>query len=244
MTVINQVAKALHAASRITVLTGAGISTASGLPDFRSQGGWYNSQLPVQDILSVSYFRKNPQQFWRFYKHIFNFQDIKSIQPNYGHLFLRELELAGKEVIILTQNIDGLHQKTGSKKVYDLHGSLSSAVCPLCSQSYTFSHIVRTAIPRCRYDQTILKPDIVLFGGRVKYMEEAYEATCTADVFMVAGSSLEVYPVSELPSFITNASLIPKIIINNEVTQKDRMFNFVVRGDISNTFREIRKHLS
>lgn len=234
-----EISRKLKVASRITVLTGAGISTASGIKDFRSRGGYYDSKLPLERILSESYFNSNPRLFWEAYKSTFQLSDVESYEPNDGHKFLKVLEMAGKEVVILTQNVDGLHQKAGSSKVYEMHGTLFSATCSKCKRTYNLSYILNEETPRCQEDHFILKPDIVLFEGKVKHMEFAYNAVCESDVFLVVGSSLEVYPVSDFPSYIINAPNIASILINREPTKKDGLFQYVIHADINKTFKNI-----
>ncbi|MGG1513893.1 NAD-dependent protein deacylase [Paenibacillus oryzisoli] len=243
----------LHSASKITVLTGAGMSTASGIPDFRSQNGIYTKQLineisdslipshlPVERILSESFFHKHPELFWKCYKQIFNMANIDLYQPNFGHLYLKQLEDLGKRITIITQNIDGLHQKAGSTDVIEVHGNLHQAFCPICKQAYALLYMIKESVPRCSCSHhAILKPNVVLFEGAVKHLEEAYRATTETEVFMVLGSSLSVYPIRSLPTYIENAKNIIKIIINREPTGLDYLFDIIIHQDIIETFEAL-----
>lgn len=236
----HELAQILREKNKITVLTGAGISTASGIPDFRSQGGLYDTHLNVEAILSETYFRANPESFWKYYKNIFLLSSLPNFQPNLGHLFLKHLEDIGKEVVIITQNVDDLHRKAGSSTVFEVHGTLSKAHCPLCQRSYNLEHLLQSEIPRCEEDEAILKPDVVLFEGIVKHMEQAYAHVSESEVFMALGTSLQVYPVKELPNAIRGANHIYKVLINKEPTVMDEVFDFVFHEDITAVFEQVK----
>jgi NAD-dependent deacetylase len=238
------VAKALAKAHRIMILTGAGINTASGIPDFRSQNGLYNIDVDIESVLSERYFTQHPEAFWRQFKDIFQIEKLNNYEPNYGHVFLRNLESQGKHVVIFAQNVDGLHKRAGSQNVYEMHGTCEKAFCVNCGQEYLLPYILKEEIPRCLHDQTVLKPDVVLFGGVVKHLQEAYETISETDVFLTIGSSLTVYPVREIPTYVENAKKIIKVIINKKKTQLDRIFNYVFRQDINKTLKEINSTYS
>ncbi|MBH5320475.1 NAD-dependent protein deacylase [Paenibacillus sp. GSMTC-2017] len=240
MDTYTEIALAIRKAKKITVLTGAGISTASGIPDFRSRGGLYDNKVNVEDALSEQQFQENPELFWEYYKDIFNIKLTNQYEPNFGHTYLRELEEGGKGVTILTQNVDGLHRKAGNKHVYELHGTIEKAYCPYCHQAYSLDDVLKGNVPRCLNDSTILKPDVVLFGGVVKHMEEAYEKTVESDLFLTMGTSLNVYPVRDIPSYVQHASRTTKIIINKEGTRSDYMFNHVIHEDINAALKKIK----
>lgn len=240
MNAFEQLAKAFDKASHITVLTGAGISTASGIPDFRSRGGLYDGRLSVEAILSETYFHQKPKMFWTYFKEIFGFHALGQYEPNGGHLFLRELELEGKEVTIVTQNVDGLHRKAGSSRVLEAHGTIHTAYCPKCGAAYGLEHLLSEEVPRCGKDGFILKPDVVLFEGRVKHIEEAVAASEDAELFLVLGSSLKVYPVKELPRYARRSEGATLAIVNLEPTDMDGLFDIVIHGDIVNTFNQLR----
>jgi NAD-dependent deacetylase len=233
------VALALARAERIMVLTGAGISTASGIPDFRSPNGLYNLDVEIESVLTERYFNNHPESFWRKFKQIFQIDKLKHCEPNYGHLFFSKLESEGKDIVIFTQNIDGLHKKAGNSKVFELHGSYETASCVRCKQIFSLPYILQEDTPRCIRDQTILKPNVVLFGGSVKHLQEAYENISESDVFLTIGSSLTVYPAREIPTYAANANNIVKVLINKEKTQLDPMFNYVFHQEINKTLKEI-----
>lgn len=233
------VAVALARAKKIMVLTGAGISTASGIPDFRSRSGLYNLDIEIESVLSERYFNDHPETFWRKFKSIFQIDKVRDFEPNYGHLFLRHLESDGKDTVIFTQNIDGLHKKAGSSKVFELHGSYETAHCIECKQKYTLLHLLNNEIPRCLRDNAILKPDVVLFGGPVKHLQAAYETASSIDLFLTIGSSLSVYPAREIPTYVANAKEIVKILINMDKTNLDPLFDYVFHRNINATLHEI-----
>ena len=239
----NNVALALAKADKIMVLTGAGISTASGIPDFRSRTGIYHLDIEIESMLSEQYFKNQPESFWRKFKEIFQLDRLQHFAPSFGHLFLSSLESKGKDIVIFTQNIDGLHKKAGNSKVFELHGSYETAHCIRCKQIYDLPYILKNDIPRCFRDHSILKPDIVLFGGSVKYLQAAYEAISDIDVFLTIGSSLSVYPVREIPTYAANAKKIVKVLINMEKTRLDPLFNYVFHRDINETLHEINNIL-
>lgn len=233
------VALALARAKRVMVLTGAGISTASGIPDFRSRTGLYNTNGEVESVLSEHYFHTHPESFWKKFKQTFRLNKFSNFEPNYGHLFFSKLESEGKDIFIYTQNIDGLHQKAGNRNVLELHGTYELAHCTRCKKVFTLPHILNEDIPRCSIDHTILKPDVVLFGGPVKHLQSAYETICDTDVFLAIGTSLTVYPAREIPTYAANASNIVKVLINKEKTQSDPLFNYVFHQEINIAFYEI-----
>ncbi|TWN32398.1 NAD-dependent protein deacetylase [Bacillus licheniformis] len=136
-------------AERITVLTGAGMSTESGIPDFRSAGGIWTEDLSRMEAMSRDYYERYPKLFWPKFKELFQMKMTGTYRPNDGHLYLAELEKSGKDVRVFTQNIDGLHLKAGSRHVYELHGSIQTAACPKCGARYGLDHILQEEVPRC-----------------------------------------------------------------------------------------------
>jgi NAD-dependent deacetylase len=204
MDAIKQLAERITQAETITVLTGAGMSTESGIPDFRSQNGIYEQEEQVEYFLSEYYFAKHPVDFWHRFKRIFSLKLMGTFSPNSGHIFLRELEEMGKRVTILTQNIDGLHTKAGSTNVIDLHGTLQTATCPACGEQYDLAFINSQEVPTCQKNacREQLKPDVVLFGGIVPRIDEAFAIAAESDVLLAMGTSLEVTPVNRIPIYI------------------------------------------
>lgn len=238
---VQKLAEQLLQADEIAILTGAGISTASGIPDFRSTDGIYTKHANIEYLLSEEYYAKEPTAFWKSFKEIFFLNNIHQFQPNIGHLLLRQLEERGKKVTIITQNIDGLHRKANSSIILEVHGSIIEAHCPNCKQGYDLAYILREEIPRCERDQFILKSDVVLFGGTVKHLEAAYDAVSTCDLFMTLGSSLQVYPVKDLPNYAARKKHVKTAIINFEETPMDHLFDYVIHADIIQTFQQIER---
>ena len=196
---IEQLKQWIAGSDNIVFFGGAGVSTESGIPDFRSTDGLYNQQYayPPETILSHTFYKSNPEEFWRFYRDKMLYLDA---QPNAAHRKLAELEAAGKVRAVITQNIDGLHQKAGSKNVLELHGSVHRNYCERCGRFYTAEDILRSAgIPRCTCGGPI-KPDVVLYeeGLDQDTLERAVAAIYQADVLIIGGTSLVVYPAAGL----------------------------------------------
>jgi NAD-dependent deacetylase len=240
-------AEAIRKASRIAVLTGAGISTDSGIPDFRSGSeSFWNANKDRASMMTLDYLQAKPKLFWPAFKEIFKLDLPMDFRPNKGHLFLKALEDMGKSVTIITQNADGLHQAAGSTRVLEIHGSMDKAFCPKCKASYGIDYIRSQPIPRCSNQRKgkdcgfILHPDVVLFGDTVRFFKEAEEAVLKSDLFMTIGTSLLVAPVKFLP--YKAASSNPdrfKIIINRDPTSFDHCFNLVFNAGISETSQSI-----
>lgn len=152
---IQRLAFYIKEAQKITVLTGAGISTESGIPDFRSSDGFWKQKgfghIKREDVMSLRYLQRQPEHFWDAYKDTFKIKLMNDFQPNFGHLFLAELEKMGKEVTIITQNVDGLHKKAGSTNVYEAHGSIDHAICPKCDTKYDLDYINNNEFPECNH---------------------------------------------------------------------------------------------
>ena len=229
-------------AKKIAVLTGAGISTESGIPDFRSQSGVWTKDLSREEIISRPYFDSNPEYFWKVFKEIFQIKLMGNYKPNYGHIFLTELEKMGKDVTIVTQNVDGLHKDAGSNKVIEVHGTIKKASCLRCGTEYGMDHITAKEVPYCECGE-VLKPNVVLFGDLVSEYGNAIDAVCESDFFMVLGSSLKVYPIANLPAHLHNDSQITKAIINKDATSQDRYFNVVIHHSIGDALKSVRKFL-
>lgn len=235
----------LHEAQRIVVLTGAGMSTESGIPDFRSAGGIWTEDASRMEAMSLDYFLSHPRLFYQIQR-IVPDEMSGSFEPNEGHLLLAELEKQGKQVDIFTQNIDGLHKKAGSRHVYELHGSIQTAACPACGARYDLPHLLEREVPECTAAGnngdicgTVLKTDVVLFGDAVMHFDTLYEKLDQADLLLVIGTSLEVAPARFVPE---HASLIPgmkKVIINLEPTYCDSLFDMVIHQKIGEFARSL-----
>jgi NAD-dependent deacetylase len=184
------------------VLTGAGISTESGIPDFRSPTGLW-AQFDPMDYGSIESFRRDPARVWEFYAPRFSM--LAAAAPNPGHLALAELERLGYVRAVVTQNIDLLHERAGSRDVVEVHGSIRTATCPACGRAYPLAEVLTlldgTAAPACDDCGSIVKPDVVFFGELLPQaaMERASELAGSASLMLVVGSALEVYPVAGLP---------------------------------------------
>ncbi len=205
-------AKHIAKASSIAILSGAGLSTSAGIPDFRSPQGIYN-RLDLQNpekIFELQTFQRNPSFFYRFHREFV--KDLAKITPTYTHFFFAALERTNKISGIVTQNIDSLHQKAGSQRVYEIHGGVHHTYCISCNKHYDFQEatekIMKEEIPRCSECGGILKPDIVFFGESVKNLAYSEELARKSDLFFVLGSSLTVTPAAFLPALSQGALIV------------------------------------
>ncbi|WP_434310694.1 NAD-dependent protein deacylase [Hominifimenecus sp. rT4P-3] len=217
---------------------GAGVSTESGIPDFRSVDGLYNQsyQYPPETIISHSFFTQDPAEFYRFYKEKMLY--LKA-QPNAAHKKLAQLEAAGKLAAIITQNIDGLHQAAGSKNVLELHGSVHRNYCLKCRQSYNASYVkAAEGIPLCKHCGGMLKPDVVLYEEPLdeETMAQAIKAIREADLMIVGGTSLAVYPAAGLIHYYQGSRLV---LINKTPTPYDSHADLILAGKIGEIFSQI-----
>ena len=224
--------------SSIVFFGGAGVSTESGLPDFRSVDGLYHQHYaePPETILSHSYFMHNTEGFYRFYREKMLFPDA---QPNEAHRKLAQLEAAGKLAAVVTQNIDGLHQKAGSKTVYELHGSVSRNHCTRCGRFYTLEEVMAAEwLPRCACG-VVIKPDVVLYEEALDEdtVAGAVRAIRRADLLIVAGTSLVVYPAAGLIRYYRGDKLV---LINLQPTPADGIANLVIHDKVGRVLKEIR----
>lgn len=241
-TALDTLASWLAEAQHIAVLTGAGMSTESGIPDFRSYQGRYTQNASLAEVLSIDYFQHNPAAFWQAFKEIFELKLVGNKQPNAGHRFLAWLETQGKTVSVLTQNIDGLHQCAGNREVVEVHGTLQRAVCPACGRMHDLAHVLASPLPRCLSCCTPLKPDVVLYGEAVSQFEAALLKVLDADVLLVLGSSLEVGPVNLLP-LEAHQHGIDCALINLDATRLDGCFDLVFRAPIGQTAQALQARL-
>jgi NAD-dependent deacetylase len=198
------VVELLRGARRMAALTGAGISTAAGIPDFRGPRGLYvTRQYDPEKTFDIGYFDRDPTYFFAFARDFV--QLVEHVKPTLTHRFLAALEAQGKLEAVITQNIDGLHQKAGSQRVLEVHGSVRSGHCRSCGKAYGYealrAKVLGGTIARCEACGGVVKPDIVFFGEAVQAMDEASEVANRADLFLVIGSSLTVYPAALLPQY-------------------------------------------
>ena len=222
----------------IVFFGGAGVSTESGIPDFRSVDGLYHQKydVPPETILSHSYFLRYPEKFYAFYR---DKMLPVGAEPNAAHKKLAELEAAGKLKAIVTQNIDGLHQAAGSKVVYELHGSTHRNYCMKCHRFYDFAHMkASTGVPRCECGG-IIKPDVVLYeeGLNDRTINESVRAISQAQVLIIGGTSLAVYPAAGLIDYFSGEHLV---VINKSPTPRDRYADLLIKEPIGQVFSQIK----
>lgn len=232
--------KLVSESSNIVFFGGAGVSTESGIPDFRSEQGIYNTVknfgYPPEQILSHSFFMKNPEKFYDFYRSTMIYENAK---PNLAHLGLAKLEKQGKLKAIVTQNIDGLHQLAGSKTVYELHGSIHRNYCMKCGKFYLLSTITESkGVPQCKECGGTIKPDVVLYeeGLDEEIINNSIKAIKKADMLIVGGTSLNVYPAASFVNYYDGNKLI---LINKSKTPYDRYADLLIHDSIGKVFNEI-----
>jgi NAD-dependent deacetylase len=226
-------------ANYILFLGGAGISTASGIPDFRSPSGLYQLKskygVPYETMLSHTYFEEHPDIFYDFYWSAMVHPNAK---PNKAHLALANWEKKGHLICIVTQNIDGLHEDAGNSIVLEVHGSVRRYTCPVCGEKKTLDDIVPSGVPLCPRCHNILKPDVVLYEEPLdeETLNHAVAATKHADVMIIAGTSMNVYPIAALPLYFTGKKII---MINKEPTPFDGKCDYVIHDDAGKVLEEI-----
>lgn len=221
----------------IVFFGGAGVSTESGIPDFRSVDGLYNQKYdyPPEEILSHTFFCEKTEEFYRFYKDKMNCLNAK---PNAAHKKLAELERAGKLLAVITQNIDGLHQAAGSKRVFELHGSVHRNYCTECGKFYNAEYVFNTdGIPKCECGG-LIKPDVVLYeeGLDSDCMTNAVAALSVADMLIIGGTSLNVYPAAGMIRYFSGKYIV---LLNKGVTQADGAADLVIRKNIGQVLEKI-----
>ncbi len=229
-------AKYLDKAERIVFFGGAGVSTESGIPDFRSVDGIYNMKYdyPPEEILSHEFFFTHTEEFYRFYRDKLY---CPNAAPNGAHLALSALEREGKLSAVVTQNIDGLHQAAGSKRVFELHGSVKRNYCARCGKFYGEEFVMKPGgIPRCECGG-VVKPDVVLYGECLDSdtIEGALSAIADADLLIVGGTSLTVYPAAGFVSYFKGEDLV---LINRDPTPLDTKASLVIRDPVGEVMNE------
>ena len=222
----------------IVFFGGAGVSTESGIPDFRSQDGLYHQKYdyPPETILSHTFFMRHPEEFYKFYR---DKMLCDTAKPNEAHLKLAELERTGKLRAVVTQNIDNLHQQAGSKKVLELHGSVYRNYCMDCGRFYDFSYMKESSgVPKCECGG-IIKPDVVLYeeGLDNQVISESVQAISEAEVLIIGGTSLSVYPAAGLIDYFRGEHLV---VINKSSTPQDRNADLLIKLPIGSVFSQIR----
>ena len=227
----------VDASDNIVFFGGAGVSTESGIPDFRSVDGLYNQQYkyPPETILSHTFFMSEPEEFFRFYRAKMLALDAK---PNAAHLKLAEWEHMGKCRAVITQNIDGLHQKAGSKEVLELHGSVMRNYCMRCHKPYDVRDIAAgTGVPKCSCGGTI-KPDVVLYEESLDSdtLNRSVAYIRNADILIIGGTSLAVYPAAGLINYYRGKKLV---LVNKPATPADRSADLVIHAPIGEVFSQL-----
>lgn len=227
----------VNEAERIVFFGGAGVSTESGIPDFRSTGGLYHQEwkYPPEVILSHTFYKSNPEEFFRFYRAKLL---APNAQPNAAHKKLAEWEQRGKLTAIVTQNIDGLHQAAGSKTVYELHGSVHRNYCERCRKFYPLDTILNsTGVPKCSCGGTI-KPDVVLYeeGLDPDTMNGAVRAIAQSDLLIIGGTSLNVYPAAGLINYFRGGRLV---LINKSAVARDLSAGLVITDPIGEVLGQL-----
>ena len=232
--------KLIDESDSIVFFGGAGVSTESNIPDFRSENGIYNAVnqygYPPETMLSHSFFISHPDIFFDYLRKNLIYPDAK---PNNAHIGLAKLEEMGKLKAVITQNIDNLHQMAGSKNVYELHGTLYKNYCTKCGKNFDVDYVMNSSgIPRCDKCGGIVRPDVVLYeeglDGTTIY--KSVDAIEKADVLIVGGTSLNVYPAAGLIDYYRGNKLV---LINKSVTSYDRRANLIIRENIGEVFKEV-----
>ena len=230
-----ELAERVSCAKRVVFFGGAGVSTASGIPDFRSEDGLYHQKFkyPPEEMLSHEFYLTHTEEFFDFYR---TRMIALGAKPNQAHYKLAELEREGKLTAVVTQNIDGLHQAAGSKRVYELHGSVHRNVCQRCGHVYSAEWIMgTTGVPHCEECGGRIKPDVVLYGESLdeKTLIGAAEDIQSCDMLIVGGTSLVVYPAAGLVQYFQGDDLV---IVNKQPTPQDGAANLVCACDIAKAF--------
>ena len=236
---IAELAGRIKKASKITAFTGAGVSTESDIPDFRSAGGVYEKisreyGRQPEELLSHGFFMEHPDIFYDYLRKYLIFPDAK---PNLGHRTLAALERAGKLVGVVTQNIDGLHQAAGCKKVFELHGSIYRNTCMRCGRKYGLDYILAASgVPRCESCGGTIKPDVVLYGEQLddSVVMGAVEAIERADMLLIMGTSLAVYPAAGLIDYFRGDDIV---LINKSKTPYDGRASLVINDNAGKTLK-------
>lgn len=236
---IQELQEIIDNSTHIVFFTGAGVSTASGIPDFRSTDGLYNQkyQFPPEEILSHHFFKQHTEEFFRFYRDKMLYPDVK---PSFVHQYIATLEKRNKKVTVITQNIDGLHQLAGSTNVLELHGSVLRNTCMQCHTKYSLDEILKMdTVPHCPKCNGIIKPDVVLYeeGLDENILNQSLHALQTADTCIVLGTSLVVYPAAGLLRYFGGDKLV---LINRDQTSYDSTADLTIHDDFINIFPNLK----
>lgn len=240
---INQLQKIIDESKKTVFFGGAGVSTESGIPDFRSADGLYsiklNRHFSPEQLVSHTMYLKYPEEFYQFYKTHLIYPDAK---PNFAHYYLSKLEEEGKLSAVITQNIDCLHEKAGSQKVLKLHGSVDKNACINCGKKYNleeFLELYHNGIPHCLECNGIIKPDVTLYEETpdMSVFDEAIRHLSRADTLIIGGTSLVVYPAASLIQYFRGNNLV---LINKSETSQDNYADLVIHDRIGEVFKQLR----
>ena len=236
---ISKLTEILRESDNIVFFGGAGVSTASGIPDFRSAGGIYSQKLNAtftpEEMVSHSFFVNHTEEFYKFYR---DKMVYPKAEPNGCHIALAKLEKMGKVKAVVTQNIDGLHQKAGSEIVFELHGSVKRNYCTKCGAFYDDEWVMaQLGVPKCEKCGAIVKPDVVLYEEALDpaQINGAVDAISKADTLIVGGTSLIVYPAAGLINYFRGKHLVE---INKSATSAESRAELVIRDDIAKVMAE------
>lgn len=243
---INKFAEMIKECNNIVFFGGAGVSTESGVKDYRSKDGLYNTVkdygVPPEEILSHSFFFQHPEIFYDFYRKYF----IIDVEPNNAHKALAELEAMGKLKAVITQNIDGLHQRAGSKNVIELHGTADEFNCHACRKAEDTNKVIEIiksgAVPKCKHCNGLMKPKVVLYEESLYdgVAESAVDSIGNADMLIVGGTSLAVYPAASFVRYFRGKYIV---IINKTETEYDNNADLVIRENIGEVFEKVMKEI-
>ena len=241
MTDIDTLIKWIKESNSTVFFGGAGVSTESGLKDFRSKDGLYNEKYdyPPEEILSHSFFIEKTDEFYKFYK---DKLDTRNFKPNITHEVLALMEKKNMLDCVITQNIDGFHTDAGSKKVYELHGSIKRNYCMNCHKFYDDTYVFNsTGIPKCSCGG-IIKPDVVLYeeGLDEDTINNSIRAIASCDLLIIGGTSLNVYPAAGFINYFRGKHMV---LINRDITQYDHLCDLVIHENIGKVFEQIKKEI-
>ena len=242
MDVLDSLARDLKKSRHVVAFTGAGISSESGIPTYRGEGGVWNTYDPDR-YANIAHFRQNPSYYWNFFKDV-RYPVLKKAKPNRAHTALAELEKMGKLESVITQNIDGLHQEAGSTRVIELHGTTRIIHCVDCSQEYVFDDVFalleKELPPLCKKCRGILRPAVVFFGESLdpEVLQLAYDEVNSCDFLLAVGSSLVVYPAADLPVRAKQAGAM-LAIVNIDPTPLDDMADIIIHGQAGRVLSDV-----
>ena len=235
---VEKLEKIISQSQDIVFFGGAGVSTESGIPDFRSVDGLYHQKYdyPPETILSHTFWEERPEEFYRFYR---DKLIVKGAKPNAAHLRLAKLEREGRLKAVITQNIDGLHQKAGSRNVLELHGSVHRNYCRRCGKLFDAQYLLRSSgVPRCDQCGGAVKPDVVLYEEALDQavLQKAAGALRQADLLIVGGTSLTVYPAAGLLRYFQGSRLA---VVNQTALPLDQEADLLIQGQIGQVFSQL-----